>query len=135
MEAWISKTALLWISIGSGVCILIGAIAFPWIIIHMREDAFSNTARPSWLDQKPVTVRVPLRVLKNLLGLVLILLGLAMLVLPGQGVLCIVLGIMLVDIPRKERLQHWILGKRKVMDSLNWLRQTFHRPPFEPPSA
>ena len=82
MEQWISKETLVWISIGSGLGLLIGAIAIPWMVIQMPEDSFSNAKRQNWLDRKPAMVRVPLLILKNMLSLVLILLGIAMLVLP-----------------------------------------------------
>jgi Putative transmembrane protein (PGPGW) len=123
------------VSIVSAIGMLISVLAIPWLIIHMDVDAFSDARRRSWLDRKPVLVRVPLRILKNLLGLVLILVGIAMLVLPGQGILSILLGLMLLDFRGKQQLQRWILGRRKVIDTLNWLRHKFRRPPFQMPSA
>ena len=135
MDQWLSKEMLTWISIGSGVCLLLGAIAVPWIVVSLPKDAFSNLKRPAWLDQQPVVVRLPLRLLKNLLALVLVLLGIAMLVLPGQGIVAILLGVMLGDFPGKAWLQHWILSRPKVMKSLNWLRRKFQKPPLESPSA
>jgi len=63
--------------------LLIGAIAIPFMVIQMPEDSFSNAKRQNWLDRKPAMVRVPLLILKNLLALVLILLGIAMLVWVG----------------------------------------------------
>lgn len=134
MEQWISKETLGWISIGSGIGLLIGAIAIPWMVIQMPEDSFSNAKRQNWLDRKPAMVRVPLLILKNLLALVLILLGIAMLVLPGQGILSILLGVMLADFPGKLKLQQWILARPKVMESLNWLRRKFRRRPLHTPS-
>jgi len=82
-----------------------------------------------------VAIRIPLRVVKNVLALVLIVLGIAMLVLPGQGILAILLGVMLGDFPGKLKLQHWILARPKVMNSLNWLRRKFRKPPLDRPSA
>jgi hypothetical protein len=134
MEQWISKETLVWISIGSGIGLVIGAIAIPWMVIQMPEDSFSNAKRQNWLDRKPAMVRVPLLILKNLLALVLILLGIAMLVLPGQGILSILLGVMLADFPGKLKLQQWILARPKVMESLNWLRRKFRRRSLHTPS-
>jgi len=134
MEQWISKETLVWISIGSGLGLLIGAIAIPFMVIQMPEDSFSNAKRQNWLDRKPAMVRVPLLILKNLLALVLILLGIAMLVLPGQGILSILLGVMLADFPGKLKLLQWILARPKVMESLNWLRRKFRRRPLQTPS-
>jgi hypothetical protein len=135
MDQWFSKETLTWFSIGSGVCLLLGAIAVPWIVLRLPEDAFANPQRRGWLDQQPAGVRVPLRVLKNMLALALVVLGVAMLVLPGQGVLAILLGVMLGDFPGKLRLQQWILARPNVMKTLNWLRRKFKKPPLEKPRA
>jgi hypothetical protein len=135
MDQWFSKETLTWFSIGSGVCLLLGAITVPWIVLRLPKDAFANPQRSGWLDQQPAGVRVPLRVLKNMLALVLVALGVAMLVLPGQGILAILLGVMLGDFPGKLRLQQWILARPNVMKTLNWLRRKFKKPPLEKPRA
>jgi hypothetical protein len=67
-------------------------------------------------------------------GLCADVLGIAMLVLPGQGIFAIVLGVLLADIPGKLKLQQRIVGRQNVMNSLNWLRGKFRRPPLERPS-
>jgi hypothetical protein len=134
MEQWLSNEMLTWVSIGSGICLLLGAIAVPWIVVKLPREAFSDFQRPGWLDQQPTAVRLPLRVLKNILALALVTLGLAMLVLPGQGILAILLGVMLGDFPGKLRLQQWILARPNVMKSLNWLRRKFQKPPFDRPA-
>ena len=134
MDQWFSKETLTWISIGSGVAFVIGAIAVPWIVVKLPKDAFSNLKRHNWLDHQPATFRIPLRLLKNVLALALVLVGIAMLVLPGQGVLAILLGVMLGDFPGKLKLQGWILAKPKVLNSINWLRRKFSKPPLDRPS-
>jgi hypothetical protein len=134
MEQWFSKETLRWVSIGSGILLVLGAIAVPWIVSRLPKDAFSNLKRPGWLDRQPAAVRIPLRLMKNVLALVLIILGVAMLVLPGQGILAILLGVMLGDFPGKLKLQQWLLARPKVMKSLNWLRRKFSKPPLDPPA-
>ena len=114
---------------------MLGAVAVPWIVVKLPKDVFSNLKRRNWLDHQPTALRVPLRLLKNVLAVALVLVGIAMLVLPGQGVLAILLGVMLGDFPGKLKLQRWILAKPKVMNSLNWLRQKFSKPPLDGPSA
>ena len=42
--------------------------------------------------------------LRNAVGLVLVTAGLAMLVLPGQGIITLLVGIILMDFPGKHRL-------------------------------
>ena len=114
---------------------MIGAIAVPWIVINLPQDSFSNPRRPRWLDQQPIAIRLPVRLIKNLLAGALIVLGIVMLVLPGQGIFAIVLGVLLADIPGKLKLQQRIVGRQNVMNSLNWLRRKFGRPPLERPSV
>ena len=136
MKQWFSfsQQTLTWLSIGSGLLFLAGAIAVPWMVVTLPKDAFSNVKRPGVLDRQPAAVRVTLRILKNVLALVLIVLGIAMLILPGQGILAILLGVMLGDFPGKLRLQRWLIARPKVMNSLNWLRRKFGKPPFDDPS-
>ena len=60
---------------------------------------------------------------KNVLGAIFVVAGLIMLVLPGQGIFTILIGIMLLDFPGKYRLERWIVARRPVLQSINWLRQ------------
>jgi hypothetical protein len=133
MEDWFSQETLSWLSIVSGLILVAGAIAVPWIVVTLPKDIFSNHKRPGMLDRLPAAVRIPVRVLKNVLALALVLIGIAMLVLPGQGILAILLGVMLGDFPGKLRLQQWLIARPKVMNSLNWLRRTFKKPPLDAP--
>jgi uncharacterized membrane protein SpoIIM required for sporulation len=135
MEPWISKQTLLWLSVGSGVGLVIGALAVPWVVATLPADYFSDTLRQSWLDRQPTAVRLPLRIAKNLLAFLLIVLGIVMLVLPGQGILSILLGVVLADFPGKLTLQRRILRRPKVVEGMNWLRRKMGRAPFHVPSV
>ncbi|HEY7532194.1 MAG TPA: hypothetical protein VH681_05350 [Nitrospiraceae bacterium] len=132
MEQWISKDALIWLSVaGLSIC----AIVVPWLMVKMPADSFSNTPRYNWLGRKPAAVRIPLRILKNLVALGFIVLGAIMFVTPIPGIFPIVLGIFLADFPGKNTLQQWLLCRPKVMKSMNWLRRKFRRPPLLSPCA
>jgi hypothetical protein len=76
---------------------------------------------------------VPLRVVKNLLGLVLVTLGALMLVLPGQGLITLMVGVMLLDFPGKQKLLQRALGQRNVLGAVNGLRQRAGKPPLTGP--
>ena len=135
MESIFSKEVLLWISIGSGIALLLTAIAIPIVIVQLPADYLVNDQKKSWLDVQPAVVRAVLRVGKNLFGVALVLLGIIMLVLPGQGVLSIILGLSLVDFPGRRALQCKLIRRPKVIDSINWIRKKFHRPPLKMPKA
>lgn len=135
VESIFSKEILLWISIGSGIALLLTAIAIPIVIVKLPTDYLVNDQKKSWLDTQPTVVRAVFRVGKNLFGVVLVLLGIIMLVLPGQGVLSIILGLSLVDFPGRRALQCKLIRRPKVIDSINWIRKKFHRPPLKMPEA
>lgn len=134
MDSVMSEEVLFWLSVGSGIALAIGAVATPWIVVRLPEDYFFTSRQPSWLDRQPEALRLPLRLLKNLLAVLLVLLGIAMLVLPGQGIMTILAGVVLGDFPGKPMFQRWLFTNAKVLDSLNWLRRKYHRPPFRMPS-
>ncbi len=67
---------------------------------------------------------------RNTLGLVLVALGVAMLVLPGQGIITLILGLSLLDFPGKRLLFAWLLKRKAVQRTLNWIRRKQGREEF-----
>ncbi|MFO7857997.1 MAG: PGPGW domain-containing protein, partial [Ectothiorhodospiraceae bacterium] len=72
-----------------------------------------------------------LLIVKNALDAVLVLAGIAMLVLPGQGVLTILAGLTLMNFPGKYRVERWLMSRPAVFNAVNWLRRRAGRPPLE----
>jgi hypothetical protein len=70
---------------------------------------------------------------KNVLGLLLIIAGLVMLLVPGQGLLTVVVGLVLTDFPGKFRLQRWIVSRKSVWRSIQWLRKRAGKEPLKRP--
>ncbi|MHB8908856.1 MAG: hypothetical protein ACYDAA_08275 [Syntrophales bacterium] len=125
------EAAIWWIA-GMSVVAFIGTlIIVPWLIVRIPPDYFAHGRREGkqWADRHPL-IRGALLTGKNLLGYVLIVAGVAMLVLPGQGMVTILLGIILVDLPGKYRLERWLVTRRPVFRSINWLRQRAGRLPL-----
>jgi hypothetical protein len=71
-------------------------------------------------------------VLKNFFGVILILLGAILSVpgLPGQGLLTVLAGILLLDFPGKRKLLCKMLSRPPLLQSINRLRTKFSRPPL-----
>ncbi len=65
---------------------------------------------------------LPLRIARNALGAILVALGVAMLILPGQGLLTLLVGLLLVDFPGKHELVRRLMSKPKVLSVVNKLR-------------
>ena len=75
-------------------------------------------------------MRYMVLVLKNIMGFTLLLAGIAMLVLPGQGLLSILMGLVLMDYPGKFHLEQKIVSRPKLMQFINWLRRKQKQPPL-----
>jgi hypothetical protein len=69
---------------------------------------------------------------KNLLGLVLVGLGVLLSLpgVPGQGLLTILVGLLLLDLPGKRRVALAIVRRRPILHALNRIRARFDRPPL-----
>ena len=133
MTEWLQthETALWWLAGTSVLTFLAGLVLVPIIVTRIPADYFSHRRRhrAPWANQRPVT-RGILLVAKNALGLLFVFAGIAMLVLPGQGLLTMMVGIMLLDFPGKYNLERWMVTRRPIFRSLNWLRRRQNREPL-----
>ncbi len=125
---------MLWSGVASAVALVATLIGVPWVIARLPNDYFCQSRREVWRESngEPLFALV-LGVLKNLLGSVLVLLGVVMLFTPGQGVLTLLAGLLLMNFPGKYRLECWLVRRPGVMRGLNWLRDRHGQPPFEAP--
>ena len=115
---------LVWMGVCSAVIFFISLLSLPWLVAKIPEDYFSPQV------QRPV-MRLMVLIGKNCLGYLLLLGGLLMLVLPGQGILTIVTGLLLMDYPGKFRLERKIVATPVVLKGLNWLRGKANQPPLK----
>lgn len=103
------------------------------ILVKLPADYFSSEYdRRFWTDRH-LALRITAVIGKNALGLLLIALGILMSLpgVPGQGLLTILLGIMLVDFPGKDRLEQKLLHRPAIRNSINKLRTRFGKPPLQ----
>ena len=115
-----------------GIPFIAALLFIPWVVVRIPADYFHarRRHREPWNDL-PQPLRLGLIVLKNLLGVVLMLLGIAMLVLPGQGVMTMLVGLVLIDFPGKFRLERWLVTRGPILRSINWLRRRRGKPELE----
>lgn len=114
------------------VVTFVGTLAIvPILLARMPADYFvGKHAPPSVLLKLPPGLRWVARILKNVLGVVLLAMGFLMLFMPGQGVLTMLLGVALLDFPGKRRLEKKIASRPRVRKSINWMRARSDRPPL-----
>jgi len=130
------QPALLWASGFSLLTLVATLAAVPWVVSRLPADYFSRPRRTSWrLGTGVSLVGVLLVVLKNALGMVLVVLGFIMLFTPGQGMLTLLTGLLLMNFPGKYWLERWLVLRPGVLGALNWLRRRGGHPPLEAPST
>ncbi len=101
-----------------------------FIMVRIPSDYFhKDRPRDQWSDRHPA-VRFLGVLAKNILGVVLVVLGVLMSLpgVPGQGILTILLGIMLLDFPGKRTLEHKLVSRPQVLKTINKLRHRFGKP-------
>jgi hypothetical protein len=137
VKDWASgnSTMLWWLGGLSLALLVLSPVVAGWLVIRLPADYFKTEHRrplESW-DGQPL-LRGVLLVTKNLIGVGLLAAGLAMLLMPGQGLLTIVVGVLLVDFPGKFRVQRWLVTRRQVWRSINWLRKRAGKPALKRPA-
>ena len=127
---------LVWTSAASLLAVLLTLAGVPWVVGRLPADYFTRRRRSAWRRSAGVPGYAHvLAILKNAFGALLVLLGIVMLVTPGQGVLTILAGLLLMNFPGKYRLERALVMRPGVLRALNWLRARRGQPPFEPPAA
>ena len=123
---------LISMGISSIFIFLISILGISWFVAQIPEDYFLRSKRqPSkWQEQNPI-LRFVVMFGKNLIGLSLIIGGLLMLVLPGQGLLTIVTGLLLINYPGKYKLEQKLSSIPSIFKALNWIRVKAKKPPLQ----
>jgi hypothetical protein len=119
-------------SVALGVCTaLISLVVVGFVLARLPADFFVNPEARRPIDRHPV-LKVLLYMVRNLFGYFLIVLGVALSFpgVPGQGVLTILMGVLLIDFPGKHRAERWLLMRRGVLTAVNKLRARLGRPPL-----
>jgi len=118
------------ISVGAA---LLSAVLTIAVFVLLPADHF--TKPPSWRRSGASIGTIAVAVVRNLAGWLLIVLGIVLSVpgIPGQGLLTILMGLLLVDLPGKRKLELRILRTRRVLSFINRLRVRFRRAPLALP--
>lgn len=110
--------------VSSIICIFV-VLRLPDNYFHADVLEFDPPDRPQWQ-------RMLRTVLKNVVGVGLVVLGLLMSLpgVPGQGLLTMFLGVVLLDLPGKRALERRIISTPAVLHACNRLRVRFGKKPF-----
>ncbi|WP_321992230.1 PGPGW domain-containing protein [Marispirochaeta aestuarii] len=107
-------------------------VAIPLIIVSISADYFIRDPG-SLADRRHPVLRAAVFVIKNSLGAVFLLAGFIMLFIPGQGLLTIMIGLMLMNFPGKRRLELKLIRNPRIREAVNWIRVKAKRSSLELP--
>lgn len=131
---FLSENSLLleWLGLLSVLTFIGSLIAIPWIIARLPANYFIRHRQlvAKRHEQHPLIAKL-IFVCRNFIGIVFLIAGIVMLVLPGQGIITILIGISFMDFPKKQHLVDYLVRRQKVISFLNWIRQKEKKPPFE----
>lgn len=127
LEPWLPA-----LTVSGIIMALASCVAIPWLLLQMPENYFTE-------GYQPHTHRGPLAwiiwLVRNLIAMVLLVAGVLMLVLPGQGLLTILIAVMASTFPGKYRLERAIMRRPGVFRAANWIRRKYQRTPLQHPDG
>lgn len=114
------------------VSLSISFLAIGIVMVKIPENYFSSHYVADFMPGSPWIVRWGAFILKNILGFFLIVLGILLSLpgVPGQGILTILLGLIMLDIPGKRPLEARIIKRPAVLGAINKLRARYAKPPL-----
>lgn len=127
-----------WRSVLIGASIFVGSFLINLaivsiILVNLPANHFSKNRKTKfWSGPRPM-IHAAKVIGKNLAGVLLVALGVVLSLpgVPGQGLITILLGVMLLDFPGRDRLEQKLLSKPSIVNTINRLRGRFGKPPLE----
>jgi len=137
MWAWLQEreTLLWWVGAWSILMFVGTLVALPPVVARLPADYFRRDHHATRHHTQSAALRLLGLFAKNLLGIVLVCTGVGMLILPGQGILTVLIGLMLINFPGKRALEQRLVRQPTVLRAMNWMRAKAHQPPLEPPTS
>ena len=125
----IYKDLILWFGSISLFVFLFSLLSIKWLVSLIPEDYFINK-KDSKIKTNNILIWYTVLIFKNLIGYSLILGGIMMLVLPGQGLFTIIIGLMMSNYPGKYSIEKKFIAIPTILKSINWLRRKSNKPPI-----
>ena len=127
----VSTETLVALTVLSIVFFVGSLIAIPLILVRLPADFFDIRIPRPWMQNHHPVLRVMGHLVKNAIGAIFLFAGFLMLFLPGQGILTMLIGAMLLNFPGKRKMERWLIGRRGVLTAINKIRGRYGRPPLQ----
>ena len=124
------KSFILWLGTISFLIFIFSLFSIKWLVALIPSDYFINKSSSKFRSKYPIIWLLSI-IIKNILGYTLIIGGILMLVLPGQGLFTIMIGLMLSNYPGKYLIEKRFIAIPRVLKTINWLRKRSDKSPLE----
>jgi hypothetical protein len=121
------KTYILWLATISLFVFIFSLVSIKWLVALIPTDYFvkKNISK----SKKSYSLLWFMSIIvKNIIGYTLILGGILMLVLPGQGLFTILMGLILSNYPGKYTIEKKFISIPSILKTVNWLRKKSNKP-------
>ena len=124
------KVYILWLATISLFVFIFSLLSIKWLVALIPTNYFIKKKKVK-SKRKYSFIWFLSIIVKNLIGYTLILGGILMLVLPGQGLFTILMGLILSNYPGKYSIERKFISMPSVLKTVNWLRKKSDKPPLE----
>ncbi|MEP6705027.1 MAG: PGPGW domain-containing protein [Acidobacteriota bacterium] len=131
-ELWASLTlARILITAGLfAVSAVLSLVIVGIVMVKIPENYFSSHYQHDFMPNSSWMTRWGAVIAKNIAGLILVIAGIIMLVGPGQGILTILIGLILMDIPGKRPIEARLIKRPIILAAVNNFRAKYDKPPL-----
>ena len=126
-----STQVLQWLGFFSVMTFFASLLGVPWLILRMSPEYFiRHRIEVRKRHNRHPVLTVLLYCIRNVVGVLLLAAGSAMLILPGQGLLTLLIGLSVMDFPGKHYLLERCIKIDTIRHSLNWIRRKGEKEQF-----
>ena len=124
------KVYILWLATISLFVFIFSLLSIKWLVALIPTNYFIKKKKVK-SKRKYSFIWFLSIIVKNLIGYTLILGGILMLVLPGQGLFTILMGLILSNYPGKYSIERKFISMPSILKTVNWLRKKSDKPPLQ----
>lgn len=109
---------------------LVSLLLTGFILVRLPANYFAGPSPPDfWAGRHPALL-IAGRIGRNALGVVLIVAGIILSLpgVPGQGLLTLLIGVMMLNVPGKRKWERWLVQRPRILAGINRLRRRYGRP-------
>ena len=123
------KSVIFWLSLLSFFIFIFSLVSIKWLVALIPIDYFVYKKNSKFKTKYPFTWLISM-IIKNIIGYLLIVGGILMLVLPGQGLFTIFIGLMMSNYPGKYYIEKKIIAIPSILKTIIWLRKQSNKEPI-----